>query len=1192
MRTLLLALLLCPVLLFGQGTDLGTIRGTVTDPSGAVVPNATITVTDLNTDIARTCTTNAEGVYEATALRSGRYKISATSAGFNTTELTGVLLRTGETARVDLKLEVSRTNESVVVQGEAPVIQADNPTIINTLDNRLMTELPRDSRDYQSFLYLNPNITRGATEGSFKFLGAQSYGASFSLDGQRANGGVFGEPTASQPSLEAIGELTVLTNSFTAEYAGIANVRVSSRRGGAKYNGSLFYNNRNSAIAAWDLRDKLAQDAFRPTPAQPNFREPYFNLNEFGGSFGGPMKIVPKVFFFAAYERRIENRPVNFRSTTLPHATLYSGDFSRLNDSSKPAVPAAILPQLTSQEIAEDTLGGLGQRFIRIPTRLLNPFTKAIVDKYYPQTSTALGINAGNGRLVDYFNSIPGRVRRHLGTFRADYDMSDRDRFFGVFNVQDNTQTTALVVPPFERLGPVLNERQNYTLSLGWTHLFGAGLINELRGGFNSQPNFRRSSSTLREFLQNIGFGETDIQAYGAVVSPSVLDTYGHPAISIANLQSIGSGGRNTYRPLDQKLITFGDTVNWITGRHTFKFGADFVRNAALDGFTSGRSDPRGVITYTGTGPDAWARFLLGMPANSVNFVNQFRPPMDVYNWEMGFFAQDDFKVNSRLTLNFGLRYEIITNFVENNNLLVNLDPDYVAPDGRRGRFVVPSEDTLKFLDPRWVSYGTITASAMGLPRSLVKNDYNNLAPRIGAAYRLTDRTVLRGGYGWFYPTSAAQGIRDPLATNSFQVRLRKNNTADVPLGGWPRPMVGGVQPSLSGQPGGNWVPFDLQQPRIQQYNISFERDLGWNSGLRLSYLGSRMSGLISGRDFNMIEPNDRPFGTTTGDGVTPCVPDDFDCDLSDADRARLPYPEFGAFLTGFGNVGKGRSHAFQAEFNRRGDLLQISTSYTLLDQKSTAPDVGASSLGGTTYNQFSPESDYGEDAFTSRHRLVTYGIVETPFGRGRKYGADIPRWLDAVAGGWGVTWQGFAKSGYGFTPFWTCGNCDPVLPGNIAAGSIDPTGSFNYGPAFRPLVVGDGMAGSGDRIFNPDAFAAPPMGSDLFSNPNVAVRHLLRGPGTWGLNAGFRKYFHFGETLRAELGADVNNLFNHPLRAPDNYELGNLGIMYLRVNPDTLRPEVDRLERNPDFGRLITSYPQESIDSRRTIRLRLRITF
>src|SRR5262249_39434947 len=150
----------------------------------------------------------------------------------------------------------------------------------------------RDSRDIYTFLYLNPNISQGAGDGSFKFLGAQTYGASFSLDGQRSNGGVFGEPTSSQPSLEAVGERTGLSNNFTAEYAGIANIRVGTKRGTSQYHGSSFYNNKNSALAAWNFRDKIAQAAFLPTPAQSKYATPYFNLNEIGGSLGGP---VPKI---------------------------------------------------------------------------------------------------------------------------------------------------------------------------------------------------------------------------------------------------------------------------------------------------------------------------------------------------------------------------------------------------------------------------------------------------------------------------------------------------------------------------------------------------------------------------------------------------------------------------------------------------------------------------------------------------------------------------------------------------------------------------------------------------------------------------------------------------------------------------------------------------------------------------------
>ena len=1192
-----LAVLAGAMCAYAQGTDLGTIRGTVTDASGGVVPNASIEITDVTTNISRKVTSDGEGNFELPGLRSGVYKLVVSFAGFSTVEIPNAVVRPGVIVRADAVLKPGATAEAVIVQEEAPLITTESPTVGQTLDNQALVELPRDSRDIYSFLYLNPNVTQGATDGTFKFIGAQSYGASFSLDGQRSNGGVFGEPTASQPSLETIGELTVLSNSFTAEYAGIANVRVSTKRGAAEYHGSLFYNNRNAALAAWDLRDKIGQAAFLPTPAQSKYPNPYFNLTELGASFGGPIPKVKNTFFFAAFERRWFNSPVNMRATNLPHPTLWTGDFSLMADSKKPLVPANVA--LTAAEVGQYTVDGQGQRFIKIPQRLMNPVTTSLIQKYFPQVNAAQPINASNGRLVDYFNSLPGTLTRDLGTLRVDHDFSSHDRMYAVYNGQDQSSQQSPVVSPFVGLGLTLNDRTNQTLSLSETHLFGTRVVNEVRGGFNRQPSLRRSNQTLRQFLSNIGFDSSDISAYGAVVGSATLDTWGHPGITWGSgFSNLGTGGRNTYRPLDQSLLTFGDTTSWIKGRHTIRAGADFVRNAAVDGFTSGRSDPRGTIRYGGTGPDAFAQFLMGLPPATVTMVNKFRPPMDVYNWEQGFFVLDDFKVTPKVTVNLGLRYELITPFIEANDLLVNFDPNYVSPTGRKGRFVIPSEKIVGLIDSRFLDYGYTTADKIGVARSLVNPDRNNLAPRLGVAWRITEKTVLRGGWGIFYPTSAAQGIRDPLATNSFQVRLTKGSTAAAPLSPWPgfahgfSPLTGGVETALSQTISSNWVPFDLQSPRIQQYNVTFERELGWRSAIRVSYLGTRMSGLIMGQDLNLLQPSDKPFGTSTGDGVTPCSPDNGDCAYSPADRARLPYPELGDYMLGFGNLGHGRSHAFQTEFNRRfAGSLMINGSYTLLDQKATAPDTGNSSLGGTVYDQFNPNADYGTDAFTSRHRFVTYGIWQAPFGRGKKFGSSASKLLDAIAGGWEFSWQGFAKSGTGFTPFWTCDNCTGVMPGNVNSGSLDATGGF-YGTSFRPILKGAGNIVSGDRIFDPKAFDPMPMGSTLFSDPNVAIRNLLWGPGTWGLNLGVHKVFRLSERWRADLGADMANLFNHPLKSPDNVDIGNLGSFTVQVNPKTLQPEVADVTRNPDFGRLITSYPQENVDSRRTVRLKLRIFF
>src|SRR6185312_9447061 len=271
--------------IWGQGTDLGTIRGTITDSSGAVVPNATVQILDLGTNRSREVATNAQGDYQASGVNSGNYKVSVSAPGFGTSEVTGVVVSGSDVVSANTVLHVSNTQSSVMITGEAPVIHTEDQTISQTLNNRAVTELPRDSRDVYSFLYLNPNITQGSTDGEFKFLGAQSYGASFSLDGQRSNGGIFGEPTQSKPSLEAVGEVNILTSDFSAEYAGIANIRITTKRGGAQYHGSLIYDNKNSALAAWTLQDKDAAANFAPTSFQNKYPTPFFNINDLGGSF-------------------------------------------------------------------------------------------------------------------------------------------------------------------------------------------------------------------------------------------------------------------------------------------------------------------------------------------------------------------------------------------------------------------------------------------------------------------------------------------------------------------------------------------------------------------------------------------------------------------------------------------------------------------------------------------------------------------------------------------------------------------------------------------------------------------------------------------------------------------------------------------------------------------------------------------
>lgn len=1226
---LYLASLFCAAgLAFGQGTDLGTIRGTVTDATKAVIPNATVSIIDALTNTVRETRTNSQGNYEMFGQKPGSYMVTITAPGMSKEEITDIVLNGSDIVSVDAVLKVSAAQENVVVKMEAPVINTEDQTISQTLNNTEVIELPRDSRNVYTFLYLNPNVTQGAADGSFKFIGAQSYGASFSLDGQRSNGGIFGESTSSQPSLEAVGEINLLTSDFSAEYAGIANIRVNTKRGGSDYHGSAFYNNKNSALAAWTLDDKNGKANFSPTAFQSSYPNPYFNFNDIGGSVGGPIPHLSKTWVFAAYERNYAVSPTKISSTTIPHPSLLTGDFSALNDSAKPLVPAGVT--LTTQEIAVDTIpdanpndppGSL--RFVTIPSRLLNPTVQKLIDTYFPKIGLGTPINPANGRIPGGFQTIlPGNSTQDIGTLRLDRDFSERDHLYGVYNASAQADATTAVVSPYTGLGLTKDDRRNNTVSLSYTHTFKDTVVNETRGGFNRQSLLRHSNTTLDGFLSSIGFDQSDINAYGSVVGPFALSTFGHPAISFSNtFATFTNGGRDTFRPLDQNLITFGDTLTWIVGKHDFRMGGDLVRNAAVDGFALNRGNPRGSMTYAGTGTNPFAHFLLGLPPTTVSYVLQPRPPMDVHNWEHGYFFQDTWKVTPKLTFNLGLRYELITPFVDKNDLIANFDPNYVNPTtGQLGRFVIPSTKTLKYLDTRIISFGYVLAkdSGLGVGRGTVRMDKTDISPRIGVAYRLGSKSVIRGGYGIYYPTSAAQGIRDPIATSPFNQTITKRGTIS-PIDGWPggstngfSPLTGGtITSGVNGTPAVNAVPFGLRQPRIHQYNVTFEREIGWGNAVRFSYLGSTMHGLIAGKDLNELQPSDVPFGTNVvddnGNPTGICDPVNAgNCGISNADAQRYRFPALGDFVLSYGNYGHAQSNAFQTQLEHRffhGLLFNVS--YTYLDQKSTALDTGNSSLGGVTYNQFQPESDYGVDGYVSRHRVVAYGIYDLPVGRGRRYGPSMSRWVDALVGGWQTTSNMFAKSGTGFTPFWICDDCNPIEPGNIGISSLDAVGDFNAEPSFRPVVLSNNFnQKTGDQIWNPAAFGLPSVGSDIFTQAGVAKRNMLWGPGTWGVNLGIHKDFRFSERVSVQFGGDIDNLFNHPLLSPNAGAGGGggtfalLGDFNVEVDQKTgkllpINPAIPGdVNRNPLFGVLNSSFTQEGIDNRRTVRLRLRITF
>jgi hypothetical protein len=615
---------------------------------------------------------------------------------------------------------------------------------------------------------------------------------------------------------------------------------------------------------------------------------------------------------------------------------------------------------------------------------------------------------------------------------------------------------------------------------------------------------------------------------------------------------------------------------------------------------------------------------------------------MDVYDWEDGFYAQDSFKITPQLTLDLGLRYDIYTPFIDVHDLEANFDPNYFnSVTGQKGRYIIPSDKTLQYVSDGFKSVGYVTAaqSGLGIGRGLMKTDKNDWGPRAGFAYRITEKSVIRGGYGVYYPTPAAQIVRDAIATNPFNQAFTATPGPTTPFDLWPvggegapgvSPNVGGVVNGANNLPSANYIPTNLRNPRQQQWNLTFEQQLPHASSVRVSYIGAHQSGQILGLDAAFLAPNNIPFGTSTdptnttgiGDGHTPCDPsgnqaNGASCETSLADKAREHFPLLGDYITGFQNAGRSNTNSFQTQFQHQAPHFIFSVAWTYQSQNSSGLDIGNSSLAGDAYNQLDPNSDYGVDSWVSHSRLVSYGVYDLPIGRGERFAANTSKLVNVLVGGWQLTYNMFAKSGVWFTPFLDCTDCDPVVPGNVATGAMDAVGDFGA-TSIRPLIISNPRKNVPKGYqWNPAAFALPSIGADLFTQANVAKRNSIVGPGAYGVNLGAHKNFQLTNRFNVEIGADIDNLFNHAMRSPDSGyaysgpeggpSYAGVGSFNLYVDQTPLppnsnvQPAILPLNTNytpnsgatfGNFGQNYQTFENEGISGNREIRLRGRITF
>jgi len=1048
---------------------LGTIRGTVIDPQGGGVSDAAVLVVDESTGVPRAVGTDSQGRFEASNLKPGTYRIEVTTPNFKEFKQTGVVLRAAGSINLDIKLELGSRSETVTVTAEAiNNITTDSGAIARGLDEQQLHDLPRNSRDIQSFLLLNPNVLGGTDD--IQFLGGRTYGVSYIQDGQASTNAIFGTVGNSAPGLDAIAEVQVLSNSYSAEYGGLAGVLVTTKRGSNSYRGTAFYDFNSNGLNALTYNQKLGlSDAdlagLRDDPNSDTHQ------HRFGASIGGPLK-TGKTFFYANYEGSNDKAIFGGGRAIVPTAAMRGGDFRG----------TAIIPRdpLTGQPFPNQV----------IPASRISPQATAIMNFFYPQPNRG---TQSNGYGI-YQQFVPVTRNRHRADLRIDHEMSGKDSVFlrGSYQHFDPNAVTFEGGNALTNL-PILDRKLKTASAVaGWTRIFSSTTVNEFRVGFNYDDVARQSTFINAEVSRQLGLELPPNMPADRRGFPNIRFTTG------ANRPTnIADAGRAVDRTTTQNAFSVADNFSWIRGGHSLKAGGLWNRNIARDGFGTGvnfggRYDFNAAVTG-----NAFSDFLLGAPRQTQDQVAN-RGPLDGHSNDFAVYVQDDWKASRDLTLYLGLRYEIVGVWKEKNNQLAN----FVVQNGQ-GFWVVPNAQIAALLPPAVIALNrTKTADQLGLGDGLIKTDKNNFSPRLGFAYRLggSDRSVLRGGFGIFHPTVAVQGLRDLMATNEFRYGVTRRGSTLA--NGFSRGNIL-LDPQDYGSEG---VDPNIKSPDVYQYNLTYEHSLPGNVGLRVSYIGSTMRNLLVNRFENQLPASTTPFDPE-----------------NEADLARLPlFPIVNTFTNLTYNLGSGQLHAGQLELQRAWrNGFAMNVAYTLAHSDSNAPDSGNSSLGVVQYNSFNIEDDRGPDPNVVKHRVVANATWDIPVGRNRKHGANMPGWANVLFGGWTVSSIFQARSGNNLTPFFT--GYYTTSPWNVGL-PLDGVGTCFAG-CWRPDQIADpNSGGSRDKFFNQAAYALPAPGK--YGN---AKKGSLRGPGTWVVNFAFYKDLMASQRFRLQLSALLDNAFNHP---------------------------------------------------------------
>ena len=1021
--------------------DRATLTGIVKDPSDAAIPGASVTVTNLATGVPSKATANQEGTYLVVNLAPGEYLIQAEAQGFQRFEQT-VLLETGQRARLDLSLAVGSLGETVTVQGVTPLLNTETAALGTVVDSNEVSKLPLAIRNWDDLLAMVPGVQ---SDRYTEQAGGTSAGRTggVSVHGNRSLQNNFLLDGVSNNSFSTnVQELTTQISRPSVD--AIEEFKVVTSPYAAEYGWS--------PGAAIIVNTKSGTNTLHGT-AYDFYRNDKFDaINFFAKRANQPKQKNNQNQFGGNLGGPVmKNRAFffgDFEATRIKQGVLRTG---RVMTASERAgvFPGTIRDPLTGQPFPNNT----------IPADRIDPVAARIMG-LVPLPNTT-----GGNNFIRQPN-VEDESERYLG--RVDFRLTDNDNIFGRYIYSDRFR----YVPGW--FGGVLdgtstsawgrNFLSSHGAVVGWTRVLGSSLVNEARFSYAKGINDGTQDPFGESGMAQIGFRGVpeDPRVAGGIVG---VDIDGHIRIGSPNFMP-------KFQHTDQ--FQYLNTLTWLRGRHQWKFGADVMfpmRNEYFD-VAPTRGNLRFQSTFTG---HAFADFLLGYPnraeLTNVLVVNQRL-------WSTSFFVQDDWKVSDSLTLNLGMRYDFTTPSLEADNRMANFDPS------GSGALVFASDGSLS-------------------ERALINPDKNNFAPRLGAVYKLSDRTIFRGGYGVFYNQFDRIGSEDQLALNPPGLRNIQVNSA-----------TGATTPVLflrDGFPANYLDPSNLvirnlklraateDAPRtiVQQFGGGIERQLGRDFVVSADVIGSFTSNLAVLRNLNQPLP-----GTRDANGA-------------------VPYPDFGNIqsreMTGEANY-KGIDVSFEKRMGSAG--YSYRASYTLGSARDQAPEhLNASS--GRAQNSRDLESWEGPSDFDIRHRLVGNFIAELPFGEGKPY---VNNGLAKhILGGWLVSGVVSARTGRPFT----------VTQGSNNVGA-DHTG--------LPNLTGDPEGSQTvDRWFDPAAFTAVPSGT--FGN---AGRNILRGPGWVTFDMSVQRRIDVTGRLNATLRWDVFNLFDRAnLGLPDaNIASSTVGVI------------------------------------------------